>query len=167
MQKLKILLINPPIKPQNPPYNIPLGLACIAAVIDAKGHDVAIFDNNAYRLGIDEIIGQIKTVPWDMICLGNLVTTYPWQKAMIKRVRKEFPGPFFRWVEGLLPASSRTLWNGFLKLIFLLSVKENALSVKFWKILRIEPGKMSGEYCTGKRGKFTGPLPNTSCLKKN
>ena len=91
MQKLKILLINPPIKPQNPPYNIPLGLACIAAVIDAKGHDVAIFDNNAYRLGIDEIIGQIKTVPWDMICLGNLVTTYPWQKAMIKRVRKEFP----------------------------------------------------------------------------
>ena len=58
MQKLKILLINPPIKPQNPPYNIPLGLACIAAVIDAKGHDVAIFDNNAYGWGSTRSSGR-------------------------------------------------------------------------------------------------------------
>ncbi len=91
MHKLKVLLINPPIKPKNPPYNIPLGLACIAAVIDAKGHDVAIFDNNAYRLGIDDVFKQINGVQWDMICLGNLVTTYPWQKEILKRLRREFP----------------------------------------------------------------------------
>jgi anaerobic magnesium-protoporphyrin IX monomethyl ester cyclase len=91
MHKLKVLLINPPIKPKSPPYNIPLGLACIAAVIDAKGHDVAIFDNNAYRLGNDEIIRQIRDIQWDMICLGNLVTTYPWQKELLKRLRREFP----------------------------------------------------------------------------
>jgi len=91
MHKLKVLLINPPIKPKSPPYNIPLGLACIAAVIDAKGHDVAIFDNNAYRLKIGDVIQQIKDVQWDMICIGNLVTTYPWQKEILKRLRKEFP----------------------------------------------------------------------------
>ena len=109
MQKLKVLLINPPIKPQNPPYNIPLGLACIAAVIDSKGHDVAIFDNNAYRLGFDEIIGQIKTVQWDMICLGNLVTTYPWQKAMIKKLRKTFPGAVIQVGGGLATSLQQDL----------------------------------------------------------
>lgn len=91
MHKLKVLLINPPIKPQNPPYNIPLGLACIAAVIDAKGHDVAIFDNNAYRLQKKEVLEQIQGIKWDLISIGSLITTYSWQKEMFQLLRKRFP----------------------------------------------------------------------------
>jgi len=91
MQKLKVLLINPPIKPKNPPANIPLGLACIAAVIDAKGHDVAVFDNNAYRLSHAEVIKQIEGIHWDLISIGSLITTYMWQKKMFHLLRKHFP----------------------------------------------------------------------------
>ena len=91
MHKLKVLLINPPIKPKNPPYNIPLGLACIAAVVDAKGHDVAIFDNNAYRLQKKEVLEQIQDIHWDIISIGSLITTYSWQKEMFYLLRKKFP----------------------------------------------------------------------------
>ena len=91
MSRLKCLLINPPINPKEPPYNLPLGLAYIAAVIEAKGHDVAIFDNNAYRLKHEEILEQIDEESWDMIGIGSLVTTYTWQKQMFSMLRNEFP----------------------------------------------------------------------------
>lgn len=91
MNRLKCLLINPIIKPDDPPYNIPLGLICIASVIESLGHDVALFDNNAYRLKHEEIIEQIGDENWDIISIGNLVTTYTWQKRMFQLLREKFP----------------------------------------------------------------------------
>lgn len=91
MHKLRCLLINPPIKLNSPPYNIPLGLACIAAIIEEKGHDVAIFDNNAYRLPCSDIIDEIRGEEWDIISIGSLVTTYSWQKEMFTLLKQHFP----------------------------------------------------------------------------
>lgn len=91
MSKLRVLLIVPPIKPHAPPYNIPLGTAYIAAVVDSLGHDVAVFDNNAYRLKHAEVLDQIRGEAWDIIGMGSLVTTYVWQKQMFGLLRKEFP----------------------------------------------------------------------------
>jgi len=91
MGKLKVLLIVPPIKTNEPPYNIPLGTAYIAAVVDSLGHDVAVFDNNAYRLRHEEVLDQVRGEDWDIIGMGSLVTTYVWQKKMFNLLRKEFP----------------------------------------------------------------------------
>ena len=91
MSRIKCLLINTPIKPKDPPYNVPLGLAYIAAIIDSEGHDVAIFDNNAYRLKHEEIMAQISEETWDIIGISGLVTTYAWQKRMFGLLRGEFP----------------------------------------------------------------------------
>lgn len=91
MSKLRVLLIVPPIKPHDPPYNIPLGTAYIAAVVNSLGHDVAVFDNNAYRLKHAEVLDQIRGEAWDIIGMGSLVTTYVWQKQMFGLLRKEFP----------------------------------------------------------------------------
>jgi len=91
MARLKCLLINPPIKTTSPPYNIPLGVACIAAAIDKSGHDMAIFDNNAHRLPDREVLRQVEGDPWDIISIGGLVTTYRWQKRMFSALREEFP----------------------------------------------------------------------------
>ncbi|MFC2006412.1 B12-binding domain-containing radical SAM protein, partial [Chloroflexota bacterium] len=91
MRRIKCLLINPLIKPEEPPYNLPLGLAYIAAVIDSKGHDVAIFDNNAYRLTHEEMMEHISGESWDIIGIGGLVTTYTRQKQMFSILRNEFP----------------------------------------------------------------------------
>ena len=101
-----------------------------------------------------------------MICLGNLVTTYPWQKAMIKRVRKEFPGPSS--VGGGLATSLQQDLMEWIPEIDLLVVGEGERTVsEILENFENRTWEMSGEYCTGKRGKFSGPLPNTSCLKKN
>ncbi|MCX6666560.1 MAG: radical SAM protein [Euryarchaeota archaeon] len=91
MDKLRCLLINPVIRPKEPPYNLPLGLAHIAGVIDSEGHDVAIFDNNIYKLSYSEIINEIQNEKWDIIGIGNLVTTYTWQKKMFHLLKKKFP----------------------------------------------------------------------------
>lgn len=91
MSRIKCLLINPTIKPKDPPYNIPLGLICLAAVIEEKGHDVAVFDNTAFKLKHEEIINEIRGETWDIIGIGNIVTTYSWQKNMLKILRSEFP----------------------------------------------------------------------------
>jgi radical SAM superfamily enzyme YgiQ (UPF0313 family) len=91
MGKLKVLLIVPPIKPHEPQYNVPLGTAYIAAVVDSLGHDIAVFDNNAYRLKHEEVLDQIRGEAWDIIGMGSLVTTHVWQKRMFSLLRKKFP----------------------------------------------------------------------------
>ncbi len=91
MNKLKILLINPPIRSKDPPSNMPLGLAILAGVIEEAGHNVAILDNNAYRFSHEKVIEEIKNEKWDLIGMGSLVTTYSWQKEMFRLLRKEFP----------------------------------------------------------------------------
>jgi len=91
MSRVKFLLINPTIKPKEPPDSVPLGLIQIAAVIEDKGHDVAIFDNTAYKLKHEEIINEIRGESWDIIGIGNIVTTYSWQKKMFRMLREEFP----------------------------------------------------------------------------
>lgn len=109
MGKLKVLLIVPPIKPHDPPYNIPLGTAYIAAVVDSLGHDVAVFDNNAYRLPHEEVINQVRGEAWDIIGIGSLVTTYVWQKKMFNLLRKEFPDALLIAGGGLTTSLKRDL----------------------------------------------------------
>ena len=104
MSRKKCLLINPTIKPKDPPYNIPLGLIHIAAVIENHGHDVAIFDNNAFRLKHEEILKEINSETWDIIGIGNIVTTYSWQEKMFQLLRHEFPNTTLI-IGGGLPSS--------------------------------------------------------------
>jgi len=104
MTKKKCLLINPPIKLKDPPYNMPLGLTCIAAVIEDEGHDVAIFDNNAYKLTHEQLLGEIQGESWDIIGIGNILTTYTWQKKMFKLLKHEFPNSLLI-IGGGLPSS--------------------------------------------------------------
>jgi radical SAM superfamily enzyme YgiQ (UPF0313 family) len=109
MDKLKVLLIVPPIKPHEPQYNIPLGTAYIAAVVDSLGHDVAVFDNNAHRLKHEEVLGQVRGEAWDIIGMGSLVTTYVWQKRMFGLLRKEFPDTLLIAGGGLATSLKRDL----------------------------------------------------------
>lgn len=109
MGKLKVLLIVPPIKPHEPQYNIPLGTAHIAAVVDSLGHDVAVFDDNAYRLPHEEVLDQIRGEAWDIIGMGSLVTTYVWQKKMFNLLRKKFPDTLLIAGGGLATSLKRDL----------------------------------------------------------
>jgi len=129
MARLKCLLINPPIKTNSPPYSIPLGLACIASSIDAAGHDVAIFDNNAHRVPPAEVLAQVRGEPWDLISIGGLVTTYRWQREMYRMLRREFPESLFLSGGGLASSLQDDLM-GWIPEIDLLCIGEGERTVK-------------------------------------
>ncbi len=68
----------------------------LAAVLDREGYEVAIGDSNALRSPEEQVIEDIKDEvkkygEYDFYGFGGLITTYTWQKNMIKRIKKEFP----------------------------------------------------------------------------
>jgi len=86
---MKILLINPPIRENEPPRHIPIGLGIIANVLLNDGHDVNILDINAERLSKTDIRERIDfNNKYDFIGIGGLITTYKYLKWLIFELRK-------------------------------------------------------------------------------
>ena len=47
----KVLFINPMIREEDDPRHVPYGMALLAAIVARKGHQVQVYDANAWRLG--------------------------------------------------------------------------------------------------------------------
>jgi len=89
-RKMKVLLINPPIRVTEPPRHPPFGLGVIANVLLQDGHEVEILDLNAYRLSKIETVKRIKLTSnkYDLIGIGGLITTYKYLKWLIPIIKK-------------------------------------------------------------------------------
>jgi radical SAM superfamily enzyme YgiQ (UPF0313 family) len=87
----KILLINPVIRYQDKPRHVPYGLAQLSAIILKEGHQLQIFDANAWRPTDNEIKSVLRTDKWDVIATGGLVTTYGFIRKLVKFAREESP----------------------------------------------------------------------------
>ena len=91
----RIALINSPIRTGEPPRHAPLGLAILYGVIDRLGYEVGLLDANAYRLDRELVRRDLKEeaeeVPYDMIGLSGLITTYRFQRDLIPHLRKDHP----------------------------------------------------------------------------
>src|SRR3569832_1293892 len=82
----KILLINPVVREEDEPRHIPYGIALLAAIAVKRGHEVQIYDANAWRKG-DEILEQACAADdWDVIGIGGLAPTY----GDIKKKKPQF-----------------------------------------------------------------------------
>jgi anaerobic magnesium-protoporphyrin IX monomethyl ester cyclase len=94
---MRFLFINPPIRESGPPKHYPLGLCLLGAILDQAGYEVAMLDANAYRLSREQVRNEAKNAlpdnvdTWDIIGIGNLISTYGWQKPVIKALRSDFP----------------------------------------------------------------------------
>ena len=88
---MRVLLINSPIRLHAKPNNIPYGLAQVAAVLRGRGHEVTIFDANALRPGERELKQTLELAGWDAVGLSGLITTYQWQKRVIKLLKQINP----------------------------------------------------------------------------
>jgi anaerobic magnesium-protoporphyrin IX monomethyl ester cyclase len=101
---MRFCLINPPIRESGPPKHYPMGLALLAAILGQEGHEVAILDSNAYRHKREHVREEIKREVetakqmgsnnegrFDIIGIGNLITTYAWQKEIIQALKKDWP----------------------------------------------------------------------------
>ncbi len=73
---MKILLINPIVRPESPPAYFPLGLASVAAMLLAQGHDVEVLDINAHRWPPAKVQERLRQASFDWIGLTGLVTEY-------------------------------------------------------------------------------------------
>ena len=89
---MKILLINPPVRVNEPPRHIPIGLGIIANVLLSEGHEVKILDINAERLSNSEVKEKIDLKSkYEIIGTGGLITTYKYLKWLIPELKNYNP----------------------------------------------------------------------------
>jgi anaerobic magnesium-protoporphyrin IX monomethyl ester cyclase len=87
----KILIINPVVREEDVPRHIPYGEALLAAIAIQQGHQVAVYDANAWRQPISKLADACKADDWDAICIGGLTTTYNYIKQACRVIKLSSP----------------------------------------------------------------------------
>jgi anaerobic magnesium-protoporphyrin IX monomethyl ester cyclase len=88
---LKVLFINPVVREEDVPRHIPYGIAILASIAKNSGHQVQIYDANAWRKS-DSVLKQVCLADsWDAICVGGLTTTYGYIKKTVMIARQNSP----------------------------------------------------------------------------
>jgi len=77
MRNLKVLIINPPIRLNDKPRNIPHGLAILANMIRKKaGINPKFIDINAHRYSNEQVQSILRSVEFDVVLIGGLIPVY-------------------------------------------------------------------------------------------
>ncbi len=80
---MKVCLIHPQTQPDSPFFRIvspPMGLMCIAAVLEGEGHEVSIVDDNLLRLKHRDLVKRIRE--WGPELLGISSTSASFAAAL-------------------------------------------------------------------------------------
>ncbi len=107
----KILLINPIVRQEDSPKHIPYGIALLAAITDKEGHQVQIFDANAWRQDDKTLVSVIKADDWDVIGVGGISTTYSYVKKILKYSKQHSPDSLHIVGGGLLTSMPQDLMS--------------------------------------------------------
>ncbi len=109
----KILFINPVVREEDDPRHVPYGIALLAAIVMRDGHQVQVYDENAWRKG-PEVLGQVFNADqWDVIALGGITTAYGSIKNIVKIARNLCPNALIVLGGGVLTSLPREMM-GFL-----------------------------------------------------
>jgi len=93
--RMRVLLINVPIRERDIPRNFPIGLGIIAQVLETSGYDVTVIDINAHRYSRDEVSVILgKAGSFDVVGVSGLVSTYSYQKWLFGELRRFFSQAF-------------------------------------------------------------------------
>lgn len=88
---MNILLINPTIRAHHPPYNFPVGLGIIAAILKQEGYNVTVYDQNALRVSNETVFNDLKRKKnIDVVAIGGLITVYGNLKQLLPGLRQIF-----------------------------------------------------------------------------
>jgi len=87
----KILFINPVIREDDNPKHIPYGIAMLASIAENDGHQVQIYDANAWRKGWDVLEQIYRADDWDVIAIGSLTTAYTYIKTAVRLAKENSP----------------------------------------------------------------------------
>lgn len=88
---MNILLINLTIRANSLPFNFPIGLGIIAAVLRNAGYNVLVYDQNALRSTDEEMLAELKRLKEiDVVGVGGLITIYSQIKKLAPELRSIF-----------------------------------------------------------------------------
>ena len=79
------------VREEDEPKHVPMGMAQLSAIIIKKGHDIQVYDHNAWRADDDKIKQILKADNWDIVALGGITTAYASIKKLVKFTRKILP----------------------------------------------------------------------------
>ena len=57
----KVLFINPMVREEEEPKHIPMGMAQLASIAIKAGHQIQIYDHNAWRADDDQVVDVLKS----------------------------------------------------------------------------------------------------------
>lgn len=87
----KVLFINPVVRAEDVPRHIPYGIAMLASISIRAGHQVQIYDENAWRRG-EAVLSQVLCADeWDVVAMGGITTAYGSIKSIVRLARRLSP----------------------------------------------------------------------------
>lgn len=105
----KVLFVNPVVREEDEPRHVPYGIALLAAIVMRDGHQVQVYDANAWRLG-DEVLRQVLGADeWDVVATGGITTTYGYVKKICGLAKEVAPKARLVVGGGLLTAMPREI----------------------------------------------------------
>ena len=78
----KSSFINPMVREEEDPKHVPMGMAQHFCNYIKQGHQVQIYDHNAWRADDDQIKEVLTSDKWDLVGIGGITTAY----ASIKKI---------------------------------------------------------------------------------
>ncbi|HYB97252.1 MAG TPA: radical SAM protein [Vicinamibacterales bacterium] len=105
----KVLFINPIVREEDVARHVPYGIALLAAIAMRDGHQVQVYDLNAWRLGDDVLQQVLQADRWDVVALGGISTTYGCVKKICTMAKVIAPDALVIVGGGLLTAMPRDI----------------------------------------------------------
>lgn len=87
----KVLFINPVVREEDNPKHVPYGLALLSAIADNAGHEVQVYDANAWRLTDEALQEALLADEWTVVATGGITTTYGHVKKIVEMAKQFAP----------------------------------------------------------------------------
>lgn len=87
----KVLFINPVIREEDEPKHVPYGIALLAAIADREGHQIQVYDANAWRLTDQELGEALEADDWDVVAVGSISPGYGHTKNVVNFAKRLAP----------------------------------------------------------------------------
>ncbi len=88
---MRILFINPNLRPGHSIRYLPVGLAYVMTVVRHAGHDFDLLDIGLYDYSDAQVEDYLASHAYDVVLTGSIVTHYKWMKWLTRTVRRHQP----------------------------------------------------------------------------
>src|SRR5215204_4063479 len=83
----KVLFVNPIVRAEDAPRHVPYGIAMLAAIAMKAGHQVQVYDHNAWRPGNAILKDVMQADDWDVVAAGGITTSYNSLQAIFRAAK--------------------------------------------------------------------------------